>query len=136
MALFAIQAKEGKQDKPEEEPIEVKEEKVYTKDEIIIELKKLKKAMKMDTTSFSYTLFSQIVTFFLVMAAWIFFRASSVKMGILMIKNMFTVWNPYIFWTDDIYMLGLDGRNFRLLILSIFLLRHTTEIIHIQILIL
>ena len=83
---------------------------------------KLKKAMKMDTTSFSYTLFSQIGTFFLVMTAWIFFRASSVKMGILMIKNMFTVWNPYIFWTDDIYMLGLDGRNFRLLILSIFLL--------------
>ncbi len=72
--------------------------------------------------SFSHKLGKQLLTFFCVMIAWIFFRASSVSMAITMLKNMVTEFNPYIFFNDDLYLLGLDDREFHLLLISIVVL--------------
>ena len=50
---------------------------------------------------------SRICTFFLAMTAWIMFRAASLPQGLLMLKSMFTTYNPWIFFDDSLLRLGL-----------------------------
>lgn len=61
-------------------------------------------------------------TFFWVMLGWIIFRADSWQSAFLMIKSMFTVYNPWIFFDDAIYTLGLDWKEWNILLISIGLL--------------
>lgn len=61
-------------------------------------------------------------TFFLVMLAWILFRAESLKAGVRMLISLFTVRNPWIFFDDSLFSLGLDMKEVMLLFLSILLL--------------
>ena len=65
---------------------------------------------------------ARIMTFFLVMLGWIVFRADTLKTGIEMIKSIFTVYNPWIFFDDSLLRLGLDWKEWMLLIVSIYLL--------------
>lgn len=64
----------------------------------------------------------QIVTFLLVNWAWIIFRADSLWIGLRMIKHMVTEFNPWIFFDDSIFMLGLEWKEVMVLILAILLL--------------
>lgn len=61
-------------------------------------------------------------TWFLVTMAWIIFRAESLKTGIKMILSMFGTWNPWIFFDNSIYRLGLDQKEFEVLIIAILIL--------------
>lgn len=63
-----------------------------------------------------------IGTFFWVMLAWILFRAESLKTGIAMIASLFTTYNPWIFFNDSIYTLGINWKEFLVLLLSIAVL--------------
>ncbi|MDO4261575.1 MAG: MBOAT family O-acyltransferase [Eubacteriales bacterium] len=62
------------------------------------------------------------VTFLLVMLAWIMFRAESFRKGASMIKSLFTVYNPWIFFDDSLFSLGLEWKEWGILILAILIL--------------
>ena len=62
------------------------------------------------------------VTFFLVMLGWIVFRANSIKASLIMIRSIFTVHNWWVLFDDSLLSLGLDWRNFVILLLSIHIM--------------
>ncbi len=64
----------------------------------------------------------QLAVFFLVMSAWVIFRADGLRTGLSMLKSMFTVHNFWIFFNDSLFTLGLNWKEWLVLILSILLL--------------
>lgn len=64
----------------------------------------------------------RICTFFFVMVAWIIFRAKNLTTGLRMIGSMFRVHNMWIFTNDALLMLGLDWKEWIVLLISIFIL--------------
>lgn len=64
----------------------------------------------------------QVGTFLLVNFAWIIFRADTMGKGIGMINHMFSEFNPWIFFNDRIYTLGLAWKEMVILFLAVFLL--------------
>lgn len=80
------------------------------------------KALKINRNTFSHRFFQQLVTFFLVMTAWVFFRADNVRMALVMLKNMVTTFNPWILFNDELYGLGLNPKESRVLFLGIFVM--------------
>lgn len=82
-------------------------------------LTKIMKKMHVNMETFSFRLFLQIKTFAMVAVAWVFFRADSVRQALVMLKSVITGWNPYVLFDESFYLLGLNGREFRMLIFSI-----------------
>lgn len=80
------------------------------------------KVFKVDRNTFSHGLYKQITTFFLVMVAWIFFRADNVRMALIMLKNMVTTFNPWILFNDELYGLGLNPKESRVMFFGIFVI--------------
>lgn len=76
---------------------------------------------KTDRGCFSHRLLKQLCTFFLVMLAWIFFRADSVTQALQMIRQM-AVFNPWVLWNQSVYLLGLDAKNVWILFFAIAIL--------------
>lgn len=64
----------------------------------------------------------RVVTFTLVMLAWIIFRADTFTGGIAMIKSIFTVRNTWVLFDDSLLTLGLDWKEIMLMIISIQIL--------------
>lgn len=64
----------------------------------------------------------QAGTFLLVNFAWIVFRADTMRIGMSMIKHMFSEFNPWIFFNDRIYTLGLEWKEMIVLFLAVSLL--------------
>lgn len=58
-------------------------------------------------------------TFLWVALAWILFRAKTLRVGIQMIMSLFTVYNPWIFFDDSIFELGLAWKEVVVLLVSI-----------------
>lgn len=83
---------------------------------------KVETILHVNTQCFSYRLFNIIVTFILVDFAWIFFRAPDINIAVIMIKQMFSVWNPWIFFDNSLYQMGLDKSDFWILCFSVFIL--------------
>lgn len=63
-----------------------------------------------------------IWTCLLVMLAWIIFRADSLTHGLLMVRSIFTVYNPWVLGDESLLSLGLEWSEWLVLILSILLL--------------
>ena len=61
-------------------------------------------------------------TFLLVMIAWIIFRAGSLEAGLHMIGSMFSAFNPWVFFDDSLYALGITGKDMAVFFLSLGLL--------------
>lgn len=80
---------------------------------------KLNRAFRMDRASLGHKLFEVFFTFLLVDFTWIFFRADQLTDAFAIIKSIFTVHNPWIFFDDSLYGLGLNGKEFRMLLFSI-----------------
>ena len=83
---------------------------------------KMVRRCKVRTEVFSYKLFQGIITFILVDFAWIFFRADTLNDAIMIIKNMFAVFNIWIFFDGSLLKMGLDGKDLGVLIISIVIL--------------
>ena len=83
---------------------------------------KIETIFKVNTQCFSYRLFNIIITFILVDFAWIFFRAPDINTAFTMIQQMFSVWNPWIFFDNSLYDMGLDRKDFWVLCFSIMIL--------------
>lgn len=78
--------------------------------------------LKINTETFSFRLFQQLVTFCLVCIAWVFFRAPTASDRINILWNMVREWNPWIFTDNSLFNLGLEAKNFRVAIFSIAVL--------------
>lgn len=63
-----------------------------------------------------------IGTFFFVMIGWIIFRAERLKDGLFMIWSMVSRFNPWIFFDDSLFRLGLDWKECIVLFFSIVVL--------------
>ena len=63
-----------------------------------------------------------MITFVLVMLAWIIFRAESLTAGVKMVSSIFLVHNEWILFDDSLLTLGLDWKEFVLLLVSVYFL--------------
>ncbi|MCI9127952.1 MAG: MBOAT family protein [Eubacterium sp.] len=63
----------------------------------------------------------RIITFILVMFAWIIFRAETLKDGISMLMSVFRVYNPWILFDDSIFLLGLSWKEWIVLAISLLI---------------
>ncbi|MDE6617152.1 MAG: MBOAT family protein, partial [Lachnospiraceae bacterium] len=61
-------------------------------------------------------------TFVLVDFSWIFFRAARFKEAFIIIRQMFSVYNPWVIFDGSIYNCGLDSKNFWLLLICLLIL--------------
>ncbi len=91
--------------------------------EILMPVKEgLLKLTGMKRGCFAHRMFSRLFTCFLVMVAWIFFRAENTSKAIYMTAHLFTKWNPWILVSGQLYALGLAEEEWLLLILCVLLL--------------
>ena len=68
------------------------------------------------------TFWQRLITFVLVMLAWIIFRAEHLRDGLSMIRSIFTVHNPWILTNDALFTLGLSGKEWIVLCLCLAVL--------------
>ncbi len=80
------------------------------------------KVLHINTQCFSYKMFLRIRTFFLFMFGLSFFRAKTLKDGFLMWKSAFSRFNPWIFFDESFFKMGLDRREWGVLIFGLLLL--------------
>ncbi len=83
---------------------------------------KIYQCLRIEKESFLQVAVKRGVTFFLVMLAWIIFRADSLREGLAMIASIFTVWNPWVVFSDEIFYLGLDWKDTVVLFFSCIVL--------------
>lgn len=69
---------------------------------------KLYRKMQVKTASFSFKLGRVLSTFVLVDVAWIFFRAGGIRQAAHYCTRMVTRWDPWNFFNQKLYTLGLD----------------------------
>ncbi|WP_026503691.1 MBOAT family O-acyltransferase [Butyrivibrio sp. NC3005] len=80
---------------------------------------KTDKFFKLKKDTLTWRTWHRIITFFEVMLAWIVFRADSTLISLKMIKSMFLYFNPWIMFDDSLLKLGLDGKDWNVLLCSI-----------------
>ena len=80
------------------------------------------KTLGVNVDTFSFRFLKGIVTFTLIDISWIFFRANSFMDALRIGKRMVFSMHPTSIIGDQIYNLGLDEKNFRILIISILIL--------------
>ena len=80
------------------------------------------KVLHINTECFSYTMLLRIRTMILFMFGLSFFRAKTLKDGFLMWKGAFTKFNPWIFFDESFFNMGLDRREWGILIFGLILL--------------
>lgn len=79
-------------------------------------------AGNVDSSRFSRRLFQIVFTFVLVSFAWLFFRAGSLGTSRQVLVNMFGTANLEIFLNGSLYELGVERREFNVLLISIVVL--------------
>lgn len=75
----------------------------------------LSKHMHINRQSFGTAIAKILITFCLIDFAWIFFRAENIHDAAAIIKNMSTVFNPWILFDGGLYQCGLTEKGFKLL---------------------
>ena len=80
------------------------------------------KKLHLNREATSHKIYKIITTFILVDFTWIFFRAKSLKAAWAMIQSIFTVHNPWIFFNESIYKLGLNRKEFTFMLISLVVL--------------
>jgi D-alanyl-lipoteichoic acid acyltransferase DltB (MBOAT superfamily) len=78
--------------------------------------------LKVRTEVLSFKVWQMLVTFVLVTIAWVFFRAESTRQAVDVIVSMFTQWNPWVFLDGSLLGLGLDGKDWIVLLTAIVFL--------------
>lgn len=87
----------------------------HTKEKII-------KRLQIKTECMSWKLLQTVITFSLVVFAWVFFRADSITDALYFIKRMLIRQTPWALFDGTIYTLGLDATEINILIFSIIVL--------------
>ena len=79
-------------------------------------------SLHINTKSFGHHMVQLLITFVLVDFAWIFFRAPTMKVAFDIIRNSFTVWNPWVLFDGTLYTLGLERVDFWVMMASLAVL--------------
>lgn len=79
------------------------------------------KILKINTQTASWRFFQRMRTFFLFAAAVSFQRASSLKIGLRMWKRVFKEFNPWIFVDGTLFKIGLDVKDFFVLLFGLMI---------------
>nr|MCR4588405.1 MBOAT family protein [Lachnospiraceae bacterium] len=74
----------------------------------------------------SFKALRMLITFILVVIAWVFFRANHVSDGIDILKRAVSTFDPWILSDGSLYNFGLDLYDFRVLFLSVLILLITS----------
>lgn len=82
---------------------------------------KIYRFFRLDGTE-TQKLIKRIGTFFWVMAGWIIFRGDSLRDGMKMIQSMFIVHNPWVWFDNSFFELGLEWKECLVLIMAILFL--------------
>lgn len=83
---------------------------------------KIVKFFNLKRDCFSHRLFQTVFTFCLIDFSWIFFRSGSIDLAFQAIDSIFHANNIWILFDDSLFNLGLDYKNFVVMIVSIFVL--------------
>ena len=83
---------------------------------------KIYSIFNINTQCFSYRLFQIIMAFLIINYSRLFFRAPDIETALIMTKQMFSLWNPWIFFDNSLYDMGLDRKDFWVLCFSIIIL--------------
>ena len=78
--------------------------------------------MNVKTDCFSWKFLQMTVTFVLVVFAWIFFRADSIRDALGVIKRIVICQTPWVLFDGEIYNLGLDRIEMNILTVSLVIL--------------
>lgn len=82
----------------------------------------LTKVFRINTECFSWRLFQRIRTFLIFIFGLSFFRAESLMDGFKMWKSAFSLYNPWIFFDQSIYKLGLEKNEFQICLIAVVVL--------------
>ncbi|MGN0402312.1 MAG: MBOAT family O-acyltransferase [Acetatifactor sp.] len=80
---------------------------------------KLYEMLKVKKDSFSFKLGQMLITFILVDVAWIFFRADEIRDAVGYCTRLITMWDPWNFFNQHIYTLGLDVTEMHVLVAAL-----------------
>ncbi len=80
---------------------------------------KIYSALHFQRDTIATTLWKMICTFTVVSLAWVFFRAESVYQAVSILVNLFTEYNPWVFTDGSLFTLGLDAKEWNVLIVSV-----------------
>lgn len=83
---------------------------------------KLNEKLKINTACFSWKLLRAIGVYILVSIGNIFFRIDGLGLSVWTFKQGFASWNPEILFDESLYALGIDGKNFRVMLIGILIL--------------
>lgn len=79
--------------------------------------------LKINTECFSWKFFQCIRTFCCIAFGWSFFRSYGGFMeGVAIWKSAFSAFNPWILFDGSLYKLGLDEKDFRVMLISLAIL--------------
>lgn len=82
----------------------------------------LEDKLKIRTNVFSYKFLWVAITFVFTCFAWIFFRAKSLSLAFIYIRNLFTRFNPWVLVNDELFTYGLDVKEIRILLIAVLVL--------------
>lgn len=82
----------------------------------------LVKKLHIRTDCFSWALLKTMVTFAMVVFAWIFFRSNSILDGLRFIKRIFVKSTPWLLFNGGIFALGLDRIEMNILAIAVLIL--------------
>ncbi|MCI6376841.1 MAG: MBOAT family protein [Clostridiales bacterium] len=68
---------------------------------------------------YSYRMLQRIITFALICLTWVFFRAESLAQAMDIFRQIFSVHNPWIFFDETLYSLGLSRLELGILLVAI-----------------
>lgn len=80
---------------------------------------KIYSALHFQRDTIATTMWKMICTFTVVSLAWVFFRAESVYQAVSILVNLFTEYNPWVFTDGSLFTLGLDAKEWNVLIVSV-----------------
>lgn len=78
--------------------------------------------MQINRQAFSHKLYRMLVTFLLVDFAWMFFRAGELSEAFWAMKSMICAKNINVLFDGSLFMIGVDGKNFIVLVLALTVL--------------
>ena len=91
---------------------------------------RLCQAVGLDEHSHGAVLRKKLITAVLIESTWLFFRADGLREAFVMLRRMFTGWNPWILADGTLYQAGLDQLDFLILLvgaLCVGWVSHTTD---------
>lgn len=78
--------------------------------------------LHLNRDTFSHKLFRTVFTFLLIDSTWVFFRADRFTDAFRIFKSMLTTRNTWILFDDSLFTLGLDWKNFMVMVVAIIIL--------------